>query len=79
MLNASWFPERFMRRLLFLLIVLLVSSTAAQDTSASDAPYIFYYSAALNGFVIERADGTDSRIIGQNVMRPSGSIVMGPG
>lgn len=68
-----------MRRLLFLLIVLLVSSTAAQDTSASDAPYVFYYSAALNGFVIERADGTDSRIIGQNVMRPSGNIVMGPG
>jgi hypothetical protein len=79
MLNVSQLLERYMRRLLFLFAVLLTSNAAAQDLPASDAPYIFYYSAALNGFVIERADGTDSRIIGQNVMEQPARNLTGPG
>ena len=36
-----------------------------------DAPYLYYYSTIVNAFVIERADGTDSRILAQNVMPPN--------
>lgn len=68
-----------MHRLLFLFALLLASNAAAQDLRASDAPYIFYYSATLNGFVIERADGTDSRIIGQNVMEQPARNLTGHG
>ncbi len=40
------------------------------------APYLYYYSDVLNGFVIERADGTDSRVIAQGVMiSPARAVV----
>lgn len=57
------------RLLVFIFLLLLVQPTSAQDTSpSSDAPYIYYYSNVLNGVVIERADGTDSRIVGQQMV-----------
>ncbi|HEX2907249.1 MAG TPA: WD40 repeat domain-containing protein [Phototrophicaceae bacterium] len=34
----------------------------------SEPPYIYYYNETVNGFVIERADGTDSRLLGENLM-----------
>ena len=62
------------------LLVLMLSSVVAQDDAAlSDAPYIYYYSGALNGIVVERADGTDSRLIGQGLMKESALEVLGPG
>jgi hypothetical protein len=47
----------------------------------SEAPYLYYYSHALNGIVIERADGTDSRIVGQGLIRYPKQVfaVSGPG
>jgi hypothetical protein len=59
-----------MRLMPLLLAALLITLTVhAEDSSLpSDAPYIYYYSDILNGVVIERADGTDSRVIGQGVM-----------
>jgi hypothetical protein len=65
--------------LLLSLLLLLVSPVTAQEstetpTTVDDVPYIYYYSGALNGIVIERADGTDSRIIGQGLVDDAASI-----
>jgi hypothetical protein len=46
-------------------LICILSMVSAQ---AEQAPYLYYYSHALNGIVIERADGTDSRVIGQGVI-----------
>lgn len=34
----------------------------------SDAPYLYYFSGDLNAWVIERADGSDRRLLGQGLM-----------
>lgn len=57
--------------------VLLFVHVQAQDNLA---PYIYYYSNALNAFIIERADGSDSRLLGQDVMPPQrADLILGPG
>jgi hypothetical protein len=66
------------------LIVLLMMPLAAQNppviaSNNDPAPYIYYYSGALNGIVIERADGTDSRIIGQGLVDEDVEWINGPG
>lgn len=63
--------------LVFLLTALPSSQLSAQDNSASDAPYIYYYSDWLNAFVIERADGSDSRLFGQGVITAEANNVSG--
>jgi hypothetical protein len=52
----------------FLIIVLCLMSGLVL-AEVSEAPYLYYYSHALNGIVIERADGTDSRLIGQGLIQ----------
>lgn len=74
-----------MKRLIWIMILLaLTIQASAQEaltntTAQSDAPYIYYYSHALNGIVIERADGTDSRIIGQGLVETLLPEAEGPG
>lgn len=54
-----------MKRLIAVCMLMWLGiGTAAQ----SDAPYIYYYSRLLEGWVIERADGTDSRLFAQGMM-----------
>jgi hypothetical protein len=53
-----------MRQLSLLLLLLFTPTLARQVHQNAPAPYLYYYSDVLNGFVIERADGTDSRLIG---------------
>lgn len=36
--------------------------------AAEEAPYIYYYSRLHNAFIVERADGTDSFVLGEGVM-----------
>jgi Tol biopolymer transport system component len=43
------------------------------------APYLYYYSDLLNAFVIERADGTDSRLLADGVTPDDNNAVRGPG
>ncbi len=57
-----------------LLLSLIVAPVNVQDTTT---PYIHYYSELAGGLIIERADGTDSRLIpdvgdGTPVWSPSG-------
>lgn len=53
--------------------------SVAQGQSGSDAPYIYYYSNDLNAWVIERADGSDRRLLGQDLMPEGTNAVGGPG
>lgn len=72
-----------MKRLLLILLIcitlmpVLPASTA--QPPGSDAPYLYYYSERLNAFVIERADGTDSRIFGDVALHQSTNSVFGAG
>lgn len=43
-------------------------ATDSQQSENEPIPYIYYYSHLEDGFVIERADGTDSRLLAQGVM-----------
>jgi WD40 repeat protein len=61
-----------MRTLTILCIAMLLGFGA---TAQSDAPYVYYYSRLLGGWVIERADGTDSRLFAQDVMPPEHQVV----
>ncbi|MCI0711784.1 MAG: hypothetical protein L0154_16635 [Chloroflexi bacterium] len=47
------------------LLAILPTHTRAQDSSpSSDAPYLYYFSSDIDAVVIERADGTDTRVLG---------------
>jgi hypothetical protein len=55
---------------------LLTSTFAlAQD----DAPYLYYYSRMLGGLIIEHPDGSDSRLIGADVIPAELTGIGGPG
>jgi hypothetical protein len=68
-----------MRRLSFLLLLPFTLALALQVHANAPAPYLYYYSDVLNGFVIERADGTDSRLLGKGIAQENMSRVTGPG
>jgi len=58
-----------------LLVVFSVTLTKAQPEEPP--PYLYYFSDFLNAIVIERADGTDSRTLGEGLMPPGTDIVIG--
>ena len=67
-----------MKRLLIVLFCLgCIITVNAQH--GDEIPYIYYYSHVLNGIVIERADGTDSRIIGQGLVEEDPLWIEGVG
>ncbi len=59
-----------------LLLLFVVVPVNAQDDAP---PYLFYYSRMLGGLIIERADGTDSRLIGRDAILPGTTGISGPG
>ena len=65
----------------FISIRIALSMLGFAKVSSKDklAPYIYYHSEALNAIVIERADGSDSRIIARNLMPPNHASFSGPG
>src|SRR5262245_6691333 len=66
-----------MRRipLLLLLMLLIAPAVQAQDSSA---PYLYYFDSFVQAVIVERADGTDSRLLGAETI-PDTSYVTGPG
>jgi len=44
----------------------------------SRAPYLYYYSQSRSAFIVERADGSDSRVLAPFVL-PDGYSITGPG
>jgi hypothetical protein len=65
----------------FLLITLVLLSGISLTTAQSDSPppYLYYYSRMLGGIIVERADGTDSRLIGADAIPPGMSGIGGAG
>ena len=55
------------------------TSVAQDEPPSNDAPYLYYYSIEHQAFVIERADGTDRRLIGDNLMPKDHNYVYGAG
>jgi WD40 repeat protein len=71
-----------MRRFLLLLILCAILLPSRSTITAQEnelAPYLYYYSSEYNAFVIERADGTDSRLFGDELMPPGTDYIEGPG
>jgi hypothetical protein len=66
-------------RALALLFVVSVLGIAHISAQVEESPYIYYHSEALNAIVIERADGTDSRVIARGLMPDNHEVVSGPG
>lgn len=62
---------------LLVLVFLVIAPAANAQEGEDEAPYLYYYSTLLNGIVIERADGSDSRVIGGDVMPPETDTVYG--
>src|SRR5574342_759219 len=59
-----------MRHKILLMILIVIGATFplhAQETE-SDAPFIYYYDPYFNAIVIERADGTDARLLGEGLL-----------
>ncbi len=75
----------FSRWLLFtmLLVSFAPLSVLVHSGQPINVPYIYYYSDRLNAFVIERADGTDTRLMAQRILaRDTNSVasyIGGPG
>jgi WD40 repeat protein len=60
----------------FILILLLApASTQAQDNAA---PYLYYYDNYVHAVIVERADGTDSHLLGAGII-PEAPYITGPG
>ncbi|HEX2907486.1 MAG TPA: hypothetical protein VHO69_11530 [Phototrophicaceae bacterium] len=68
-----------MRHLTFVTALLLLIVLPVQAQTTELPPYIYYFSDNLNAIVIERADGTDSRMLGQGLMPPGIASISGPG
>ncbi|MGB1285125.1 MAG: hypothetical protein ACPG7F_01215 [Aggregatilineales bacterium] len=57
----------FIKSIIVLLLLCLTLSIIAQETDP-EAPFIYYYSHIYNGWIIERADGTDGYLFGVDVI-----------
>jgi hypothetical protein len=60
-----------------MLVLLIGSITSAQRDA--EPPYLYYYSRMLGGIIIERADGSDSRHLGADVIPAGLTGLGGPG
>lgn len=70
-------PSKFTHVLLLTIVFLIGLPTLHADEDKP--PYLYYYSHMLGGIIIERADGTDSRHIGADVIPAGMSGIGGPG
>ncbi|MDX2139244.1 MAG: WD40 repeat domain-containing protein [Chloroflexota bacterium] len=59
--------------LVCILIVPLPMLSGQSDNASLEMPYIYYYSDILNSLIIERADGSDSRVLAQSFPHTTGS------
>jgi hypothetical protein len=67
-----------LRRITVLFMCLLTLPLSAKLQTDSP-PYLYYYADYLNAFVVERADGSDSRMIGQGLVPEGDNTFIGPG
>jgi Tol biopolymer transport system component len=60
-------------------LAVLLPNAAPTQATGTGAPYLYYFSDLLHAFVIERADGTDSRVLADGVTPDDNNAVRGPG
>ncbi|MEO8395661.1 MAG: hypothetical protein ABI700_21880 [Chloroflexota bacterium] len=68
-----------MRKFFVLIWVVSLLSGLSLVSAQADAPYLYYYSRMLGGLIIEHPDGSDSRLIGSDVIPPNLTGISGPG
>jgi hypothetical protein len=68
-----------MLRWIAVLFTYLLSLPLPVNIQSDLPPYLYYYSDYLNAFVVERADGSDSRMIGQGLVPKGDNIFIGSG
>jgi len=61
---------------LLLITDLLMGKPVAK--AQSDVPFLYYYSQSRSAFIVERADGSDSRVLAPFAL-PDGYTIIGPG
>lgn len=66
-----------LRHLIVTLLAVLSLSFAITQVKPSETsiPYVYYYSNIDHAIVIEHADGTDSRLLGQGLMPPNQNVI----
>ncbi len=71
---------RITRMMILLALMFGVILTPARISTAqsSDAPYLYYESPLQHAMIVERADGTDARLLGGVVMPEGHRLVIGP-
>ena len=69
--------RKFFMLVCLMSVLLGVSFAAAQKSD--NVPYLYYYSRMLGGIIIEHPDGSDSRLIGADVIPPNLTGISGPG
>ncbi len=55
--------------------LIMVGVQHVTGAGESSAPYIYYYANTINTIVVERADGTDSRVIAPGAMLAGSSVI----
>jgi hypothetical protein len=63
----------FVKYTLLCLLVLIISIGISAQI---EIPYVYYYAETLNAIVVERADGSDSLLLGQGVMPENHNMVV---
>ena len=53
---------------LFASVLALLLTVSPASSQPEPAPYLYYFSEERHAFIIERADGTESRLLGQGVI-----------
>lgn len=64
-----------LRRMIGLLLLVCLCWPSTSPRAQADVPYIYYFSHDLRAFVIERADGIDTRVLGPALPEPKEEAV----
>ncbi|MEM9954606.1 MAG: hypothetical protein AAF846_23555 [Chloroflexota bacterium] len=62
-----------------IIIIFLFFLSASITQSTEDTPYLYYYSTQEQAFIIEKADGSDSKILAMYELPPEHTLINGAG
>ncbi|MBZ0296464.1 MAG: hypothetical protein K8L99_28135 [Anaerolineae bacterium] len=68
-----------MSRIAFAVLTLLMTVGVHTASADDESPFFYFYSSELGAFVIERADGTDSRILTEYSLPNESLVISGAG
>src|SRR5262245_57022779 len=77
-----WHNQILHRAALMSVIICLTLGTARTSSAQANSPFIYYYSQDKSEFIVERADGSESRILASYALHPRPGVddsIIGPG